>query len=362
MNKKMFALALAVLTMWLSSCATAQSNAPAVTVLPTSGVTASAVVPAPAGDTTVKVVAAAEAFLATLDSAKRAQVMFDFNNNTQRANWSNLPLPMVTRKGVKMGDMNETQRKAALSLLATVLSQKGYQQAIDTMNADEVLKTTEGNSGNLQFGKDLYWISLLGAPSTTTPWLLQFGGHHLAINATVVGENITLTPSLPAAQPVSYTLDGKAVRLMGVMNDKAFALINGLDATQQKQAILSSKVIDLVLGPGQDGKTLQAEGIKATTLTPAQQTLLLEVAGEFVTLLNDEDAALKMAEVKANLADTYFVWYGPTTNGSAAYFRITGPTLLIEYSPQAMGGSALNHTHAIYRDPTNDYGAKWLKK
>jgi len=34
----------------------------------------------------------------------------------------------------------------------------------------------------------------------------------------------------------------------------------------------------------------------------------------------------------------------------------------IEYVPQRMGGDALKHIHTIYRDPTNDYGAKWWKR
>jgi hypothetical protein len=72
-----------------------------------------------------------------------------------------------------------------------------------------------------------------------------------------------------------------------------------------------------------------------------------------------------MAEIKANLPETWFAWSGPTTNGGAAYYRIQGPTLLIEYSPQRMrGGNDLDvtHIHTIYRDPTNDYGARLVKR
>ena len=69
----------------------------------------------------------------------------------------------------------------------------------------------------------------------------------------------------------------------------------------------------------------------------------------------------KMAEIKGNLADTYFAWRGPTTAGSAAYYRVQGPTVVIEYAPQQMGGDAANHIHAMYRDPTNDYGPALTK-
>ncbi len=92
-------------------------------------------------------------------------------------------------------------------------------------------------------------------------------------------------------------------------------------------------------------------------MTPAQQTMLLDLAHEWVGILNDEAATPRMAEIKGNLAKTYFAWSGPVTNGSAAYFRIQGPTLVIEYAPQR----DVTHIHTIYRDPTNDYGVKLLK-
>ena len=144
----------------------------------------------------------------------------------------------------------------------------------------------------------------------------------------------------------------------------ANAFLATLDAAQRKQAILNYQVCDLVLGPGDDGKTIQPEGIKASELNAAQQQALLDLAREWVGILNDEAASAKMAEVKANLPETWFAWSGPTTQGSASYFRIQGPTLLIEYSPQRQRGSGLdiNHIHTIYRDPTNDYGERLVKR
>ena len=185
--------------------------------------------------------------------------------------------------------------------------------------------------------------------------MIQFGGHHLAINVIVVGPSNVMTPSLPAAQPTSYTLNGRTIRPLGQENDKAFALINALTPAQQKQAILTYEVRDLVLGPGEDGKVIQPEGITGSALTPAQQSMLLDVAHEWVGILNDEAADAKMAELKANLPRTFFAWSGSTTNGGLAYYRIQGPTVVIEYAPQQ---GDLTHVHTIYRDPTNDYGAR----
>ena len=93
-------------------------------------------------------------------------------------------------------------------------------------------------------------------------------------------------------------------------------------------------------------------------MTADQQATFLQLIGHYAGLVNDEDGEARMAEVAAGLGETYLAWYGPTTAGSAAYFRVTGPTIVIEYSPQSMGGDAANHIHGIYRDPTNDYGAR----
>ena len=313
----------------------------------------------PAG--TRAVVAAANTFLGTLNDAQRASVAFGFRS-PQRTGWSNLPSGIFQRKGLRLGDLTAEQRAAALALVASALSRDGYRKVTDIMNGDEVLKNGRGGrtggrqgSNGIRFGRDEYYIALLGAPSAAEPWIIQFGGHHLAINVTVVGNASVLTPSLPAAQPATYTLNGETVRPLGRENDKAFALIGALTPDQQKQAILNYRVSDLVLGPGEDGKVIAPEGIRASALNASQQAMLLELAHEWVGILNEAAAAAKMAELESNLPQTYFAWSGATKNGGLAYYRIQGPTVVIEYAPQQ---GDLDHIHTIYRDPTNDYGAR----
>jgi hypothetical protein len=314
---------------------------------------------APATDvTTKKVTAAASAFLATLTPAQKKTVSFAFDDSRQRTNWSNLPSGIYRRAGLRTGDMTPAQKKALDTLLQAVLSKSGFQKVTDIVNGDEYLRQNDPMGGRLNFGKAEYYVSLMGEPSETAPWRLQFGGHHLAINATVSGPEITLAPSLPAAQPAKYTLGGKTIQPLGREMTKGFALVQALTDEQKKQAVRAPYYIDLVLGPGQDGKKVTAEGIPASALTEPQKKLLLDLIAEWVGNVNDEDAAKKLSDVKKDLDKTYFAWGGPTTTGSAAYYRIAGPTLWIEYAPQRMGGDGTNHTHCIYRDPTNDYGIK----
>jgi hypothetical protein len=345
-----------------------------------------------------RIVSAANAFLRTLDEKQRQTVLFAFDDQQQRQRWSNCPTGFVPRGGISLKEMNADQRAAAMALVASALSPRGFEKVQQIMEGDEILKSGEhngppppnggpppqgnggpppfrdrgnrpprGNRGNNEmFGRDLYYISILGKPSEKDPWMLQFGGHHLALNITIVGAQGVLTPTLTGAQPALYTLNGKTVRPLGPESDKAYALLNSLDENQRKQAILSYRLADLVLGPGQDGKTIQPEGLKATAMNERQRAMLLDVIAEWAGILHESAAAARMAEIKSGIDDTWFAWSGPTTatpgKNIAAYYRIQGPKLVIEYAPQTLGGDPALHVHTMYRDPTNDYGRRLTAK
>jgi hypothetical protein len=334
-------------------------------------------------DSTAHIVAAADALVRVLDDTGRTKLQFPFEG-PQKTRWSNLPSGIFKREGLRLGDITPVQRAAVMNLLTTALSRDGFRKVTEIMRGDDVLRETGGGNGprggaagapppggrgargpggpggggGVIFGQDEYYLAFVGKPSVTTPWMLQFGGHHLAINLTMAGAQATMTPSLPAVQPATYTIEGREIRPLGKENDKAFALINALDASQRSQAILSSRVADLVLGPGQDGRVIQPEGLRGSALSASQQTMLIDLVREWAGIVTDAFAEPRMAEIRANLPQTYFAWSGATTNGSAAYFRIQGPTLVIEYAPQG----SVDHIHTIYRDPTNDYGAKIVSK
>ena len=341
-----------------------------------------------AQSTTSRIVSAANAFLSTLNDKQRQSVVFAFDDDKQRANWSNFPIVMVPRSGINLKEMSATQRAAAMALLSSVLSPRGFEKVQQIMEGDEINKNTDtgppqsGNNGGGPpprrsssrppfgngpiFGKDLYFISFLGKPSEKDPWMLQFGGHHLALNITIAGEHGVLTPTLTGAQPALYTFEGKTVRPLGGESDQALALLNALDASQKKQAILGFQLADLVLGPGQDGKTIQPEGLKASAMNAMQRAMLLGVISEWANIIDESAAATRMAELKADLNETWFAWSGPVTaepgKNITAYYRIQGPHLVIEYAPQRLGGDPSMHVHTMYRDPTNDYGRRFTAK
>ena len=200
----------------------------------------------PAADATARIVSAAQALMKTLDDSGRAKLQFPFDG-PQKTRWSNLPTGIFERKGLRMGDLSAAQRAAVTDLLTAALSRDGYRKVTEIIGGDEALhKANAGPPGGgppggnrVIFGEDEYYLAFLGPPSTTSPWMLQFGGHHLAINLTMIGSQTSMTPSLPATQPAKYTVEGREIRPLGRENDKAFALINALDASQRSQAILT---------------------------------------------------------------------------------------------------------------------------
>ena len=273
--------------------------------------------------------------------------------------WSNYPVSDVPRPGLRLGSLTNTQRAAAMHLLQTVLSPMGYQKVLDVMGSDQAL-TDAGT--NFASGEAVYTIGIFGKPSISKPWMLEFGGHHLGLNIVIAAPGGSMTPTLTGAQPSIYKRGDKTVRVLAQENDTAFALLDALNETQRRQAILNYQVGDLVLGPGQAGKQIAPEGLKASQLNDAQKALLLNVISRWANIVNDVYANPRIAEIKSDLNNTYFAWSGPTThepgkNGSS-YYRIQGPRLVIEFSPQGVGGDPTMHVHTIYRDPTNDYGVK----
>jgi hypothetical protein len=359
-------------------------------------------------DKTTVIVAAANTFLDTLNDTQRDTVLFDYDDEEQRNNWSNLPTGLYTRDGLSYAEMSEEQRAAVLTLLETILSEQGYEKVWGTMIGDEILQQTStglGGAGTV-FGVGQYYISILGTPSETDPWILQWGGHHLALNISFSGSTTTLAPSHTGCQPCVYVYNDQDVNVLGDEYALALELVNSLDADLQEQAILDYSITDLVMGPGTEEYVLEAEGLPASEMTEDQRALLLAIISEWVNIVHDEAAAARMAEIEANINETHFAWSGDTGDDSTSYFRITGPTLLIEFAPQGQGGggapggngpsgtppgggaggngsgnqsdggsqtdvtsyeydlgayevdedNALYHVHTIYRDPTNPYG------
>lgn len=313
----------------------------------------------PAADKkTEAIVTAARFFLDSLDDSQRQAATYRFTDNAQRSNWSNLPEGMVPRGGVMLGVLTEAQRANLDKLLGELLSEAGMENITHQLAAEDLLISGDV-LGVMKYGSRYFTAAFLGEPSTTEPWMFQFGGHHLAINATVFGPNVSFSPMLTGGQPLHLHLDGDDIFVTQSESAAAQEFMNSLTVEQKGQAVRADQPIDLLLGPGKYGATVAPEGIKGSELTALQKTLLLDVIEARLGFMNNDDYTQKMKAVVADIEDTYFGWWGRQDILGAAYFRVTSPSIVLEYAVQN-GEDTADHVHSMYREMDNDYGSAWI--
>ena len=310
--------------------------------------------------------AAAEEFLATLSDEQKEKVLYDYNDDTKTTSWSNFPVTFVERSGLKLGDLNEEQQKAVLKVLKALLNDDAYAKVTGIMEGDQYLYD---KAGATDLGNTQYNIAFFGNPSNTSAWAVQFGGHHVGINATFDNGAITFAPTHLGTQPTTYVDDnGQTKSALGGMYETAFAFYNSLTEEQKSKLYQGEEVKNLTCAPGDACDYPTGTGIKGSDLTDEQKQLLLKVIANWVDLADSETTQKELDAISATLDETYINWSGATTydtsQGKGIYFQISGPKAYIELSSQdntagaeidGVSTSGWGHIHTIYRDPTNDY-------
>lgn len=319
------------------------------------------------GVSTTSIVKAAKAFLDGLNAEQEIAVSFPIDNNEWRK-WGNVH--SYTRQGVSFENLDEKQRKLAVNLFKASLSAKGVQKTLDIMKLNETLAELTGRAS--EYSRWMYYLTIMGEPSADKPWGWQLDGHHCIINFFVLGDQVVMAPVFVGSEPVAAK-SGKyqGTIIMQQEQDKALAFIRALNKKQQDQAIVSRlKVTNHnQLEMFRDNEVVPYAGIRAAQLNEKQQTMLLDVIGEFIGQLRDGHAKIKMSEIRKHLNDTHFAWIGDTQDDSVFYYRIHSPVVIIEFDhqrPIALGrrGSAptRDHIHAVIRTPNgNDYGKALLR-
>ena len=306
---------------------------------------------------------AAQAYLATLSDEQKKIGLLEFDAR-ERVGWHFIPL--ATRKGVRVRDMNDAQRKAAHQLLATSLSELGYSKATQIMHLEEVLAQLEGDKEHKRRDPLKYYFTLFGEPQAEGRWGLSVEGHHLSFNFVVDrGEVVASTPQFMAANPsfVQKDFEGAAKKGTAVLakeEELGFALVKSLDEAQFKTALIADKAPADIRGAAEpQAPQTKPEGIAAGKLSAAQKEALEELVEEYIAAMPADVAAVRRSEIeKAGFDNVYFAWAGATKLGIGHYYRVQGPTLLIELvnvQPDAAGNPA-SHIHCVWRDPRGDFG------
>ena len=301
---------------------------------------------------------AATSFLASLTPEQKQQATFAFDS-AERLRWHFVP--QFERNGLQIKAMTEPQRKLAHELLKTGLSARGYTTYTQIMQLESILRDVEKGGGPTR-DPEGYRFAVFGTPAAKGTWGWRVEFHHISLHFDVVnGTAISSTPSFAGANPAEVK-DGpqKGQRTLGMLEDSGRALVTAFDETQRKTAIFNAVALnDIVTGNALDIKPLSPEGVKVSAMTPAQRDLLMKILDAYAGLMTEEIAADRMAKIKkAGIENIGFAWAGSIERGQKHYYRVQGPTFLIEFDNSQNDG---NHVHSIWRDFNGDFGRDLLR-
>lgn len=305
---------------------------------------------------------AANKFLAGLSPELRQQATFPFDS-AELTRWHYVPAQQFPRNGVPIRAMNEAQRALAQELLKTGLSQRGYTQATTIMvDLETILKAME--NGSAMRDPEQYCFSVFGTPAATGVWGWRVNGHHLSLHFNVGnGSVVASTPTFFGSNPAEVRVEGpkKGLRVLGDREDTARALLMALDDAQRKSATIEAVAPnDIVTRTAAKVDPLSPTGLAAAAMTPKQRDLLMAVIESYTSSMAPDIASEHLAELrKAGLEKIAFAWAGETERGKKHYYRIQGPTFLIEYDNTQNDG---NHVHSVWRDFSGDFGRDLLRE
>lgn len=307
--------------------------------------------PASAGATAAALAASARAFLNTLDSGARAEAQLAFQS-ADREDWHYVPR---RRAGLPIGSMDNGERAAANALLRAGLSPDGYRKLEGVLLLEGVLGPLEGNPAFRDPAR--YHLALFGDPGKD-PWGFRFEGHHLSLNFTQAGQAVSTTPAFFGANPAEVPSGPqKGLRVLAAEEDLARALLASLTDAQRKRAIIAATApLDLVTEASRRAALASFEGLPAAEMTPPQRAALLRLAGVYAHNFPDDIARAHLTRIeRAGVERLHFAWAGSAEPRQAHYYRIHGPTHLIEYDNR--GG---DHIHTVFRDLQDDFGDSLL--
>ena len=305
----------------------------------------------------VAMATSASAFLATLSAEQRTKALFGFEDE-QRRDFFFVPR---ARFGVPLKDLDEKQRRLAMDFLRTGLGVAGYQKATTIISLEPVLFELEGAKRIHPRDPELYYISIFGTPSPKTPWGWRFEGHHLSVNVTVVGGELIATAPLFMGSNPAEVREGprKGLRALAGEEDEARMLVQSLDVNQRAVAIYQEKApSDILTMNHRKVDPLKPEGLAASAMKSEQRKQLMKLIDVYLARMPEDVASERRAKLTAGGLDKIsFAWAGGIERGDYHYYRVQGPTFLIEYDDTQNNA---NHIHSVWRDFNGDFGTDLL--
>ncbi|MGH9813958.1 MAG: DUF3500 domain-containing protein, partial [Candidatus Acidiferrales bacterium] len=282
---------------------------------------------------------AASAFLDSLAPEQQQKILFALDA-PERFDWHFIPR---ARPGVPFKGMTPEQRQRSLALVRSALSDEGYRKATTITLLDQVLFDRTGNPIR---DPALYYFTLFGRPTERGLWGWRLEGHHLSLNFTLSnGELVSATPSFFGANPAEVR-EGplKGMRALAAEEDVGRQLLGLMAGEQRKKVLIDVEAPDEII-TGTDRKISLGPpvGVSWAEMNDEQRAVLWELIEVYARRLRSELAEAELQRIRsAGVEKIHFAWAGGPQRGQGHYYRIHGPTFVIEYDNTQDGA---NHIH-----------------
>jgi len=303
--------------------------------------------------------AKAMTFLNALTDLQRKEALYPFNE-MNRYDWHYLPAATAHRDGIAVKELNSTQKQHLYHLMEAYLSNTGYIRTQNIMSFEYLLKELEPN--NQSRIPENYFVAIYGAPGKDSIWGWKFSGHHVALNFTIVNDQLAFAPFFFGANPAEVK-DGpkKGMRIIKAEEDLGFELVNSFTPAQKQKAIFQLNAFsDIVTTNAVQVAPLDPVGIFARDMTHDQKIILNKLIVAYLLTMPDAVAKTRMQKIaKEDMNAISFGWAGGTEPGKPHYYRVQGKSFLIEFDNTQNNA---NHIHTVWRDFNGDFGADLLKE
>ena len=322
---------------------------------------------------------AANKLLQSLSDNQVKALILDFNNDQQRTYWTNAPVDSQARNGLPIGRLSIEQRVMLHQLLIASTSSQGYHKIWAAVRGDDELKR-EGEDRELSSDKFFtknqslgaidYWVSFYGDPRKDKRWGYMLTGHHLAANFTVVDGKATFVPMFYGSDPAFIASGAHAGHtFLPQERQRGIEVLNSLTAEQKAKAIVSADIPSNkfgpkdFMGPGKKDANPAYRGLAVSEMTASQKKLIWVLLQEYVQNADFDVAEEQLQRIARDGEETlYFMWMGAADGSGRIFYRVHGPSILIDFVDQRTGFDWNTHPHTIVRDPSNDYGENWLQR
>lgn len=307
-------------------------------------------------ETAIMMYEAASVFLASLSGKQKRDALVPVFSD-ERSHWDYRPRPRV---GLPLNEMDETQKRYALALLASGLSKKGYVKALTITTLEKLLQKIVQNSKT--YNPDYYYVTIFGNPRLSGPWGWRFEGHHISANFLIVdGREIAATPSFFGANP-ARVLEGPltGLRVLSAEEDLARHLLLSLDTFRLSMALIDADAPADIITKWDPRVRIDAPvGVSKSEMTSDQQVLFMELINVYLARMPEDVSAKYLDKIeKEGTGEIHFAWAGSEQVGHPHYYRLHGPSFLVEYDNIQNNA---NHIHSVWRDLRNDWGEDLLK-